>query len=474
MATTNLPYSSTGYAQNSQGLYYTSSNPSVFYNAQGQVVQGASMFGSTSPQQTTTQSTQQIQPTSLNQNLINQLRSQIQNGQISPQDALGQYKQSIGYSSNASLPTGIASQVTGALYSGLGTIKTPDGQYGTVDGSGNVTKTSTTVNTIGTTPNGITSNTAAIGGVTGNPSKTGAYQYGSPATGYFTQASQATAAAQNLINNQGNSGSSGNTNPVTSNTGTGTTGAAGTTGNNTSDSSGGILGLANNILSSGYTIPTTLQITPALVSQFLSYAHQVVDPQTQQALQSEIASVNNDLQNQQTQYNLSQGQDVQNFGSQLMSQDNAAGSNGVAFSGGRQLADNNLVNSTNRSLASLNANAVYNASNSLQQAAGQVGSANTGAFSLPTFATGTVGVGGSQLGSFNQGGNASLNYNPSLYTAGTIPSSGATNVANLQGNYLNQYGTLAGNNSNGSRSIGDLIGMMSGLPSGYSVPNNLT
>lgn len=268
-----------------------------------------------------------------------------------------------------------------------------------------------------------------------------------------------------------------------SGTGTGTTPPAGSyTGNVSVGSTGdtnldqvqtSITGLANSLLSQGYSIPSDLQITPALVSTFLSYAHQAIDPYSQQLLSNEIDNVNADLQNQQNQYENSAAETKQQFGAQLSSQDNTEGANGVAFSGGRQVLDNNLVNSTNRSLSSLSSTAALNAGNSLRAGAAQVGSANANQFNLPSFNMYSVGTGG-QFGTSGVAGGTSLNYNPSSYTVGAIPSQQTGAVNQQEQNYLSQYGTLAGAQSNSGRSIGDLIGMISGLPSGYSVPSNLT
>lgn len=455
--------------------------------------------------------------------LISTLRSQMQNGQITPQQAMAQINAMMpapGSSSSAPAYNSAADMTAykNALASAQSQLYAPmniisNGRPATLNSDGSTTLTGTQVNQQNVGGNGAT------------PTQT-SYQGGSivdylnsqgQASDFATRAQLASSlgiqnysgtAAQNtqllntLQSQSGATGASGNTSPsytiqandkfnpytgqpltadqkvgsVIQNPGT-PTGASGTSGasGTTPGGSGGILGLANGLISSGYTIPTTLQITPALISQFLSYAHQAVDPYTQQLLSSEITNVNADLANQQTQFQNQQGETVQQFGTQLAGQDNAAGNNGTAFSGQRQLTDNNLVNSTNRSLSSLTANANYNAGNTLRTGAAAVGAANANQFNLPSFAGGNVGLGG-QLGNFNPtvttGTNPALNYNPSLYTVGAIPSAGTQNVNQLEQSYISQYGALAGNNSNGSRSISDLIGMMSGLPSGYTIPSN--
>lgn len=246
------------------------------------------------------------------------------------------------------------------------------------------------------------------------------------------------------------------------------------TGNANLDS---ILGSLSNLISTGKaTIPAGLQITPQLTQQFLAWAHQVVDPQTQQLISAESAGINSAIQNQVVQYQTQQGEDVQQFGQNLAANDNSNAAGGTAFSGLRNVQDQNLANSTNRTLASLDANTNYNISNALQTGGAALGSANAGSLTVPTLNSASVGVTGGNLsgsqGSSQGGQTLDFSYNPSIYTAGTIPSSQSTAVSNLAGNYLSQYGTLAGANS--GQSISQLIGGVTGLPSNYQVPSNLT
>lgn len=238
-----------------------------------------------------------------------------------------------------------------------------------------------------------------------------------------------------------------------------------------------ILTSLQGLIASGKaSIPPGLQITPALAQQFVAWAHQVVDPQTQQLINSEITNINSSLSNQQAQYEAQKGQTIQDFGANLAAQDNSAGTSGTAFSGLHNNQDQNLVNSTNRSLASLGAGAAYNIGQSARDAASQVGTSNAGNILLPSLTQGSVSqTGGNLSGGQGRGGSGNaldFSYNPSIYTAGTIPSTQSTAVSSLAGNYLGQYGTLA--NSNSGKSIGDLIGGISGLPSGYQIPSNLT
>ncbi len=222
----------------------------------------------------------------------------------------------------------------------------------------------------------------------------------------------------------------------------------------------GIAGLGNKIISSGYTIPSTLQITPDIVGQFLSFAHQNVDPYYQQLLSGRIADVNSNLANLATQYNTSRDQAVQDFGTGLATEQNAAGASGTAFSGQRALNENNMAATTNRTLSSLGSTAAYNVGSALRSGAADVGAANAGQFQLPTLAGGQVSLAGGQRGSFTPGQTLDFGYNPSIYTVGNIPSAQGQAASQLQQTYLGQYGTLAGAQSNSGRSVSDLFGMM--------------
>lgn len=251
------------------------------------------------------------------------------------------------------------------------------------------------------------------------------------------------------------------------NTSTGNTGIT-PTGNANLDAALGPLATQITQLASNGQIPSTLEITPALVGTFLSWAHSVVDPQTQAALSAEATNVNNAISNAVTNYNNQQAESVQGFGMDLLNEQDSSGKNGTAFSGMRNLQENNMVNSENRTLSTNAANTALSLGNTLNTGAAAVGATNAGMFNLPSVAgAGTVSNQGGSTGSYTaSAAPLSLGYNPSIYVAGSIPSSGATNVGNQEANYLGQYSTLAGNNSNGSRSVNDLLGMITGAPAG--------
>lgn len=221
-----------------------------------------------------------------------------------------------------------------------------------------------------------------------------------------------------------------------------------------------IAGVGNNIIKSGYTIPAGLQITPDLVSQFLNIAHKNIDPYYQQILTSRAADVNANLANLKTQYETAQGQTLQDFGTQLATEQNAAAGSGTAFSGQRALNENNMAATTNRSLSALDANTALSAGNILRSGAADVGSSNANMFNLPTLAGASVSAAGGSRGSSSVGNALNFNYDPSIYGVGNIPSAQGAAAKNLKDTYLGQYGTLAGSQSNSGRSMTDLVGMV--------------
>ena len=242
------------------------------------------------------------------------------------------------------------------------------------------------------------------------------------------------------------------------------------TGNDKLDT---ILKSVQNLLDTNKaTIPPGLQITPQLTQQFLAWAHQAVDPQTKQLIDSEIANINASSANQQKQFEAQQGEVLQNFGTNLATEQNAAGASGTAFSGQRNLNERNLAATANRTLSSLASNTAYNIGAGLRNTAANVGSANAGAINIPSLTAMNVGIEGGSRGSTAPANSLDFSYNPGLYTAGVIPTNQNTAVNQLAGNYLGQYTTLAGTNS--GRSMSDLIGGITGLPANYQIPSGLT
>jgi hypothetical protein len=229
---------------------------------------------------------------------------------------------------------------------------------------------------------------------------------------------------------------------------------------------------AQNLASTGQ-LPASLAITPVLTQQFLAWATQNVSPQTQENINAVIAPLNEALSTQQQQYENQQALTIQQFGVQLNNQDNSFGASGFGDSGLRNLTDRNLVNATNWTLSSAQAAAANQASQALNTGAGEVGSQNANQFAVPSLLGATVSNTGGTYGSSTQGSNANLNYTPSNYTVGTIPSQGNTTTGNLAANYLGQYTTLAAYAPTNATAASIIPGITN-LPAGYTVPSSLT
>lgn len=228
--------------------------------------------------------------------------------------------------------------------------------------------------------------------------------------------------------------------------------------------------LANNSIASGYQIPVYLDQNnlPQAISTFLNWAHQNVDPQTQQLLGAEASNINANLSTLAKQHDLTRDQTIQQFGTDLATEQNSAGGYGTAFSGQRNLNEQNMVNTANRQLGSNDATTALNVGNQLRQGGADLGSANAGMLALPNIAGGSVSLAGGQRGSTAYGPNLDFNYNPSTYTAGNIATQQNTALGDQQSNFLKQYGTLANTFSNSGRSVNDLLGMISGRPANAS------
>jgi hypothetical protein len=226
---------------------------------------------------------------------------------------------------------------------------------------------------------------------------------------------------------------------------------------------------ANSLLTSG-NIPANLTPTPALMADFLAYAHSQADPYTKQLISDALPNINSSLQNLSTQYGNNMAQAIQDFGTNLASEQNTSANSGTAFSGLRTLGENNMVNTTNRTLSSLGSQAATDIGNAARTGAAAVGTANAPQIQLPTLSTGAVSLAGGSRGSSSTGGALSLNYDPSAYTVGSIQNSQDA-AANAQGQaYNSAYGTLASQYP--GRSMADLAGQVTGAP-GSSVFSNL-
>lgn len=216
-----------------------------------------------------------------------------------------------------------------------------------------------------------------------------------------------------------------------------------------------------NQLSIGNKVNPNLQITPDLVQQFLGEAHQAIDPQSQQLLTNEVNNINANLKTLSTQYQSEQGNQVQQFQTDLNTERNNAGNTGTAFSGMRGLTENNMAATTNRNLASLDAGYGQRAGDILRAGGADLGSGvpglngSTASFNLPNMATASVGLAGPR-GSSITGGALPTNYDPANYTFGTLGENYNTNLANTSNAFLGSYLGSAANNS--ARSFQSLNG----------------
>ena len=227
---------------------------------------------------------------------------------------------------------------------------------------------------------------------------------------------------------------------------------------------------AGDALIASGKIPDNLQPTPALMQDFLSYAHSQADPYTQQLINNALPNINSNLNNLSVKYGNDMSQMIQDFGTNLNTEQNNSGNSGTAFSGLRNLTERNMVNSTNRQLSTLGTQASTDIGNTLRTGAADVGSANVGGFNLPVLAGGSVSLGGGSRGSSTLTSPLDFNYNPANYTVGNIQS-GQDAIANQQGQaYNSAYGTLA--TQYPGRTMKDLAGQVVGS-AGNNLFNNL-
>ena len=198
---------------------------------------------------------------------------------------------------------------------------------------------------------------------------------------------------------------------------------------------------AISVLQSGQTLNPGLNVTPALVSQFLQEAHAQTDPYYQQQLSTEIEGINGSLQNAQKQYENSVANSNTGFQQNLLSERNAAASNGSAFSGARGLAEQQNLDIQNRNLSSLGASAAANIGTTLRSGGAAVGqgiaglNGNQSNFATPNLTSSSATLAGANGGSAS-GANLNYNYNPSDFGVGSITSAYGTDLGNTQDQLL--------------------------------------
>lgn len=260
---------------------------------------------------------------------------------------------------------------------------------------------------------------------------------------------------------QGGSSNSGSSIPYS------TTDANGNVTFNTGDPAldtalGSLSSFVTTTLAKGNVVNPALQITPDLASQFLQEAHSQIDPEGQQNLTDAIDGINASLSNLQNQYENSTAEQQAQFEQSVASERNTSGDNGTAFSGERGLAENYMLGSENRSLASLGSTYATNVGNTLRTGAAAVGTNSLGLngtvsdFNLPNdLTTYTSTLEGARGGVGGPGAALNLNYNPNNYAVGSIPQAYGTALTSSANQFLSSYLQSAGNNS---RTFQDLNG----------------
>lgn len=226
-----------------------------------------------------------------------------------------------------------------------------------------------------------------------------------------------------------------------------------TTGDPKLDAAYAVLkGLYDQVLNSGAYAPNpNLSITPELVSQFLSEAHQVVDPYTQQTLTNNISSINASLKNIGNQYGNQVGQTVQDYQSGLANTREAHSGAGTVFSGLRGLEEQNTTATANRTLSGLDNTFATNMGNALRSGAAIVGNGINGMngsnadFQTPQLNSTQVSSTGAR-GLSLSGGALDYGYNPSAYKIGSIGDTYNTNLANQSAKFQSDYLQSAANN----------------------------
>lgn len=252
-------------------------------------------------------------------------------------------------------------------------------------------------------------------------------------------------------------------------TGTAATGATGPvnpvkpTGDSSLDTlQNGIAAGANTLVEDGFTIPSEYAITADTVKQFLTYAHTALDPVTSQMLTSRLSDINSSLGMMSTEYLNALGAREQQFGTDLATEQNNAGNAGTAFSGQRNINEQNMQNTANRDLSTLGATTAYNMGAAARAAGADLGP-NAHNIVLPSLAGGSVSLAGGQRGSTVDTGPLALNFDPSVYTAGNIQSTQAKAIADQQAAYERAYAQLASTSGGSGRSVSELMNQIPGI-----------
>lgn len=375
-----------------------------------------------------------------------QLRNQIQQGLINPKDAWAQLDRMIigqitGWSGVMTQKQResydkMAQARKDALYSNLGTIKTTDGQIGTVNPkTGDIVQTSTKQVSSNTSLSGGTSSSTTarlFDAYTGQPI-TGAYDV-DPNTGAVKAKGTVVQPGAQPMYNSNTGKSLINGVPVTIN---GQTYYAA----NQSDADkilNGIVPALDALTSQGLQINPNLNIDDATVAAIFEKAKTLVHPQFAQ----QVAGIVDDLKrgsqifSEQYQNEVANQQDA--FTQSLANTREESAGAGTIFSGGRGFREAKMQGAQDRNLASLSTSygsRIGDLSREAEKALGTAGY-NASGYQLPSLArykSSTEGMGG-----FNINGGIDTKYTPGIYGLGTIPQAEEASALALRNMNINE------------------------------------
>lgn len=201
-----------------------------------------------------------------------------------------------------------------------------------------------------------------------------------------------------------------------------------------------ILPFLDQMQKSGMIINPDLNLGPDVIAKILEKAKATVHPQYAQ----QIAGVQQDLArnvgNSVDAYGNAVEGSKQNFLTDLSnSRENNAGA-GLAFSGSRNLGEQNLADTENRSLSSLSSQYGSNIGDYARNAEKSLGTAGMNGYQLPSLASYSANLSGN--GSLDTSGNVNTGYTPGTYQLGTIPQSETAAALALRNQNVDQASSL--------------------------------
>lgn len=432
------------------------------------------------------------QPTVDVTSLIQQLRSQMQSGAITPAAAKSQLYSAIQQQSTTPQGTSVQQSTVDAANSQLFQPMTisAGGQQAQLNSDGSISLQSAKVSQSSTGSAGTSTSTSfAPGGSTSGDPTLDAFNQSmvnSPSTG-----------------SPGSGGSSTTSSSITS----GVT----PTGSPALDTlTQGFADYISGSLASGFSVNPGLNISTNQLAQFVQETIPQLDPKYTQNLETEINNVYQTVQNLATNYSSQSAADVLAFQQSLGAQRNAAGQSGMYLGGGENQAENALQQGSQYQLNQLASNAQYGIGQALNAGGAALGQgiqggsafgvnipgltssspiggesdSNLSASSLqtPSLYNPTLslsGGSGTVLGGASQGSALNYNYNPAMYQYGSIPASYASDFLNQLNQSAANYqqsniATGLSNQAGGSLTSSYGNSLPSGTPVNYSGTNGYT